>query len=747
MTTAERTTAVEGTPTSDALAALVAGTDIEPALSTFLRAIVLAVVAALFVFPLANEPVVIAAAAGAFLGAVIARRFARTSLRLWALVAVVLLVGGAVAAVHFALTDLTPSFVPLLGGTAESAATSSDLWLFGAGAAVVALGLRLVSMRVPAAAVLEVAAIGVAFAGLVSAHRHGAINRPFEVADPILTRGGDPAEMIALLGGVALVVGVLFLLSERHAGRAVLQLIVLSLLLAGGGVIAYRAGGTLMSEVDDPLNLKGKGKDGQGNNDGNKKDKKDNPNEELEFKDKYERPDTPAPLAVVLFHEEYSAPTGLYYFRQTAFSQWNGTRLVQAARGDVDRDVAEGFPSSSTSVREPPDDRTYRVEVETTVGMLQDHTRPFGLEAPLVFSPWQNPNPRRFPRTYRVNSLSIAEDLPAFFGKAVGAPAWSGDQLRHYTEGPTDPRYKELTERVVRETLPPELQSDRVAQAYAITAWLGMNGVYSLRSKHAGAKDPTADFLFGDRTGYCVHFAHAAAFMLRSVGIPARVSAGYMVPEANRRGGSGLVVTGADSHAWPEVYINGVGWVVTDVAPQTVLSPPPPAPDPDLQRLLADFLRGQAPLAEDAKPREGLRGVLARYWALAERFLIGALLGVLALLVLGKFARRLAPHVRGDGAIARTAYVAALDALSDAGRRRRIGETREAFARRLAEDVPSFVALTDAHLAAAFGAGGSVSAPAVRAAFTSTRAELARAVPLWRRLMGLVLPWTWLASR
>ena len=42
---------------------------------------------------------------------------------------------------------------------------------------------------------------------------------------------------------------------------------------------------------------------------------------------------------------------------------------------------------------------------------------------------------------------------------------------------------------------------------------------------------------------------------MRSLGIPARVGAGYVVEEAARQGGSAILLSGANSHAWPEIYV------------------------------------------------------------------------------------------------------------------------------------------------------------------------------------------------
>ncbi len=66
------------------------------------------------------------------------------------------------------------------------------------------------------------------------------------------------------------------------------------------------------------------------------------------------------------------------------------------------------------------------------------------------------------------------------------------------------------------------------------------------------------------KSGYCVHFASAMALMARTLGIPSRVTEGYLPGTSN--GGSvnnpGLyTVTSDDLHAWPELYFAGVGWV------------------------------------------------------------------------------------------------------------------------------------------------------------------------------------------
>jgi transglutaminase-like putative cysteine protease len=53
--------------------------------------------------------------------------------------------------------------------------------------------------------------------------------------------------------------------------------------------------------------------------------------------------------------------------------------------------------------------------------------------------------------------------------------------------------------------------------------------------------------------------------------VPARVATGYAVDEAGRQGGSAILIPSGAAHAWPEVYLDGLGWVVTDVHPERTL--------------------------------------------------------------------------------------------------------------------------------------------------------------------------------
>ena len=63
--------------------------------------------------------------------------------------------------------------------------------------------------------------------------------------------------------------------------------------------------------------------------------------------------------------------------------------------------------------------------------------------------------------------------------------------------------------------------------------------------------------------GYCTHFATAFVLLARAEGIPARYVQGYSFSVS-----SGMTTVMSDqSHAWPEAYLEGVGWIVFEPTP------------------------------------------------------------------------------------------------------------------------------------------------------------------------------------
>lgn len=489
--------------------------------------------------------------------------------------------------------------------------------------------------------------------------------------------------------------------------------------------------------------------------------------EELES-DADESFDKPSPMAVVLLDEDYSPPSQVYYFRQEAWSQWNGTKLGRTSRADVDLDGLEIFPTQPGKVRDAVD-IAGRQKVTAKVALLVDHTRPFALESPVAFRPLRNPNPSRFVRAYAFESHAQSVPYKDLRGKKAGDPAWSPEVRAHYLQTTDDPRYAELA-RQIEARMSPKAKGDPFLTAVAVKLHLDDNYKYSRKEKHSGAQDPTADFLFGNKIGYCVHFSHAAVLLWRSLGLPSRVGTGYAIEEKNRQGGSSILIRGSDAHAWPELYLEGVGWVIIDITPHENLDETPPPVDDDLQRMLGEMARELPPdptkteKAPPPDPREWLRPLGV--------FSFATFAAMLAMLYLAKLWRRAALLWARPRSLPRVGYRTSLDLLSEAGFSREAGESREAFAERVREKLPSFEKLTAMHLAGAFGgpqraakaeaapAGEGAGEPAGhgfedlrerrraswKRALLALRGDLG-AVPYWRRLLGLLNPLSFLRSR
>lgn len=610
--------------------------------------------------------------------------------------------------------------------------------------AVVSATLRACSTRRPIFAVFELLLVAIAFAQLLIPHRHGAINRPFYLADWIIALGWDPTWLFLFMGGTATVLGLVLLLREQRFGRAVLNLGIIGILLALVVVATPMIGMPPPPDGGSGLGLRphpSEAKDG----DGQQRQSGGASSSELEFRNRYDTGGARVPVAVVLFHDDYSPPSGVYYFRQGAFSQYNGRKLVVSGRRDVDRDLIPFFPARPLRIEDAPPMNENRGPLETTIALMADHMQPFALEAPIEVEPLDNPSPNRFRRVYRATSGVLTADYATLLDATLGSPEWSREQWAHYTEAPEDARYGELASEIVS-SLPEHLRSNGIAKAFAITSWLGEEGIYSLKNEHSAAEDPTASFLFGDLTGYCVHFSHAAAYLMRSAGVPARVATGYAVSESARQGGSALLLSGAASHAWPEVFIQGFGWVVLDVYPERALDPPEQPMDADLQRLLGELARGASPIPLSATDLPKLKELARRFSFTVGAWLMAVIAGVLLLLYLVKAWRRIAPSFATAASLPRVLYRSELDRLGDVSVRRARGESREAFAARIRERVPAFEGLTCAHVAAAFG-GHAQDSATLREHAAGVRRNVRVGFPLRKRFLGFITPWSWLRSK
>ncbi len=163
--------------------------------------------------------------------------------------------------------------------------------------------------------------------------------------------------------------------------------------------------------------------------------------------------------------------------------------------------------------------------------------------------------PLRAGESYQVrsalNSVTIAELRAA----GTDYPAWVTNRYLQLPDNIT-PRTLRLAEEIAEGHQTPY---DIVT---AITNYLRNNIEYSETIPPLPADQELVDwFLFDLQQGFCNYYATAEIVMLRSLGIPARLAAGYAQGDLLEGSTDTFVVRQSASHAWPEVYFPGIGWV------------------------------------------------------------------------------------------------------------------------------------------------------------------------------------------
>src|SRR5262249_16687619 len=230
-----------------------------------------------------------------------------------------------------------------------------------------------------------------------------------------------------------------------------------------------------------------------------------------------------------------------------------------------------------------------------------------------------------------------------------------------------------------------------VLKALTIRRWIEQNMIYSLEADHKEDDDPVGAFLFGDHRGYCVHVAHAMTYLLRSVGIPARVAGGYAVDAGRPGRGAGILLQSTDMHAWCEVYFEGIGWQVVDAALERSESPSTPSADVAVQQFYNERNREPVPAPGE---QAGKKDVAALSPGMCVLMVLSLILAIYAV----KVWRTVIPRFARENQLHRVCYRAAADRLAEIGLLRQYGETRDEFARRSSALAPAFALLTKAHV-------------------------------------------------
>ncbi len=465
------------------------------------------------------------------------------------------------------------------------------------------------------------------------------------------------------------------------------------------------------------------------------------PDDEFDWTVSHPKPLKPALLLRI--RDDYDPVEKGYYLRTQAYSQLVGTRLLRSEMRDAD--VGWSLPTQRLDLPAFPPRKTLR-DIVAAVFLIGDHESAPLLVQGVLIDPQENPSPDDFSAAYLVTSQVLAQggaNHPAsayaeLARMKAGNPSWDEATRKSYLEYPPNQKYRDLAMQIAN-TLTASQRESPLARALAIRKWMEANFIYDYNPRHSKAEDRTASFLFGDCRGYCIHFAHAMTFLLRAQGIPARLAVGYRVglERAGRRGA--FVAYNNDLHAWAEMYLDQVGWVVVEAGAKGRIPGPDPESDP---RELDRFLNLLSEVPPEVLADEEARPPV---WRRAAVFgpplvLLAAVLSLYAV----KLWRALCPRFARESALPRVGYRAVLDRLAEIGYRRRYGETWEEFAVRLHAVSPELARLTEMHLRHVFRRDAATQVHRWWELYAAVMGQVTDKVPPGRRWLGWLNPVSWI---
>ena len=219
----------------------------------------------------------------------------------------------------------------------------------------------------------------------------------------------------------------------------------------------------------------------------------------------------------------------------------------------------------------------WRVGPETPVEIADGGVvfLPGGLEQGQTYSVWSYA-----PEISPSDLIEVAADYPAQLDRYLevlpgtslmpfGTPGRAG-QVRAFFDANADDFLLQQHRSVYEQAL--NIVGDApspYAAAIGLEQWLRNTGGFTydeLPDAPSGDQPPLAEFVLVGKNGYCQQYAGSMALMLRLLGVPSRVAAGF-VPGDYSEALDQWTVTDRDAHTWVEVWFPGFGWLPFDPTP------------------------------------------------------------------------------------------------------------------------------------------------------------------------------------
>jgi hypothetical protein len=157
--------------------------------------------------------------------------------------------------------------------------------------------------------------------------------------------------------------------------------------------------------------------------------------------------------------------------------------------------------------------------------------------------------------------------------------------MDYYTYMPSDAKFKAIGDLATKVTANAKTPVDQVIaiRDYFLSKDEAGNALYKYTDNPGIPDIPSASklqyFLFDNHKGYCAYFAGATLFMLRSLGIPSRITVGFMTVDRSDKNKGWYWYYADQAHAWVQVYFPGYGWMDFDTTVGNDDAQESPAPD------------------------------------------------------------------------------------------------------------------------------------------------------------------------
>lgn len=169
--------------------------------------------------------------------------------------------------------------------------------------------------------------------------------------------------------------------------------------------------------------------------------------------------------------------------------------------------------------------------------------------------------------------------------KAGGYEQIDDKFMTYYTDMPADAKFAQIGALAQEVTKGKTTTVDKVLAIRDYFLEKDENGkqIYTYTDNPGIPDIPNASklmyFLFENKKGYCAYYAGATLFMLRSLGIPSRITVGFMTVDRSDKNKGWYWYYADQAHAWVQVYFPGYGWLDFDTTVGNEDAEQSPQPD------------------------------------------------------------------------------------------------------------------------------------------------------------------------